>query len=85
MSEQVSVGIYYLARLLRPSVGLDELAASRLHVVGGLHHVVLDAIYQLTLLALKFVALEGSGTANAGRVVCTYRRYGTADWFIRYS
>lgn len=84
MSEQVSVGVY-LARLLRPFVGLHELAAARLHVVGGLRHVVLDAIYQLALLALNFVALGGSGTANAGRAVCTYGRYGTADWFIRFS
>lgn len=51
----------YLARLLLPLECLREAAAARLHVVRSRRHVVLDAVYQLALLALSCGARGGTG------------------------
>lgn len=76
---KVSNVVYYLSRFGCPFVGRNELALAGLYVVFGRGHLVLDAIYQFALLALRSVALGGNGTHDQtfayGRLVHT--RYTT--------
>lgn len=72
-----SISFHYLPRFRRPFERLHELPPSRLNVVRGRGHVVLDAVYQFALLALRSVALGGNGTYDRTSL--------PADWFIRFN
>lgn len=65
------VGVY-LPRLLSPVVGALQFPVAGVYVVRCLRHVVLNAVYEFALRALR-VATRREGTHDPY----------TADWFIR--